>query len=597
MFAVKNMKRSNLPVIGWREWVGLPDLGVGTIKAKVDTGARSSSLHAFDLKEFERGGENWVRFSIHPVQRKRSNIVVAEAAVLEYRSVRSSSGKASVRPVIVTSVSLLGISWPVEMTLANRDDMGFRMLLGREAFRKRFVVDAGRSYFGGEAEVEGDQLRKRIRWIGWNQTVKEPNMKLCILSCSLTCYSTRRLREAAEQRGHQVKVLNTLKFSIDLERGEPDLYFRTKQLSHYDAVLPRIGASITYFGTAVLRQFEQMGVFCANSSGGVSNSRDKLRSLQILSRHQIGIPKTTFVRDKKDVLPAIERVGGAPVIIKLIEGTQGIGVLLAESVKSAEAIIELLQSQRQSVLIQKFVAESKGRDIRAFVVGDQVVGAMRRVAQGQEFRSNVHRGGTTEPVILDETYCETAIRAAQIMGLRVAGVDMLESKSGPQIMEVNSSPGLEGIERCTQLDIAGSIIDYIAAQVDFPEIDLRQRLTVSRGYGVTEIHIPDGSEYIGKSIADSGLRERDLNVLTLYRGKSVIPNPKPTRTLEASDRLLCFGKLESMRDLIPPKTRRKRRPSVKDLPDLPVADEVHSDHVDEQPETDITANDWTHEED
>lgn len=399
-------------------------------------------------------------------------------------------------------------------------------------------------------------------------------MKLAILSCSLKCYSTRRLREAAEQRGHQVKALNTLKFAIDLEQGEPDLFFRQKQLSHYDAVLPRIGASITYFGTAVVRQFEQMSVYCANSATGIANSRDKLRSLQILSRHHIGIPQTTFVRDKKDVLPAIERVGGAPVIIKLIEGTQGIGVLLAETVKSAEAIIELLQSQKQSVLIQKFVAESKGRDIRAFVVGDQVVGAMRRVAQGQEFRSNVHRGGLTEPLILDETYCETAIRAAQILGLRVAGVDLLEGKDGPQIMEVNSSPGLEGIERCTQLDIAGSIVDYIAAQVDFPEIDLRQRLTVSRGYGVTEIHIPEGSGYVGKAINESGLREKDINVLTLYRGTSVIPNPKSTRRLESGDRLLCFGKLELMRELIPPKTRRKRRPKVKDLPELPVAEEV-----------------------
>ena len=294
-------------------------------------------------------------------------------------------------------------------------------------------------------------------------------MKLGILSCSTNCYSTRRLREAAVQRGHKVKVLNTLKFAIDLDKADPDLYFRTKQLSHYDAVLPRIGASITYFGTAVVRQFEQMDVFCANSSGGISNSRDKLRSLQILSRHNIGIPRTTFVKDKKDVLPAIERVGGAPVIIKLLEGTQGVGVILAESVKMAEAIIETLQSTKQNVLIQKFVAESKGRDVRAFVVGDQVVAAMRRVAQGQEFRSNVHRGGRTELVELDDQYSEAAVRAAQIMGLRVAGVDMLESKTGPQIMEVNSSPGLEGIETCTQLDVAGAIIDFIAAQVDFPE--------------------------------------------------------------------------------------------------------------------------------
>lgn len=296
-----------------------------------------------------------------------------------------------------------------------------------------------------------------------------------------------------------------------------------------------------------------------------SNSRDKLRSLQILSRHHIGIPKTNFVRDKADVLPAIMRVGKAPVIIKLIEGTQGIGVLLAESIRSAEAIIELLQSQKQNVLVQKFVAESKGKDIRALVVGDRVVAAMRRVAQGQEFRSNVHRGGVAEMVDLDDNYRETAVRAAQILGLPVAGVDMLEGADGPQIMEVNSSPGLEGIESCTQLDIAGAIIDYIAAQVDFPEIDIRQRLTVSRGYGVTEIVIPAESKFVGMSITESGLPEQDINVLTLYRDAKVIPNPKYSRLLQPGDKLLCFGKLETMRMLVPLSARRKRKPRVKQL--------------------------------
>jgi ribosomal protein S6--L-glutamate ligase len=394
-------------------------------------------------------------------------------------------------------------------------------------------------------------------------------MKLAILSCSPRSYSTSRLVQAAKERGHDVRVLNTQKFAIDLERGNPDIFYRTKRLSSYDAVLPRIGASITYFGTAVARQFEQMDVFCANSSLGISNSRDKLRSLQILSRHQIGIPKTTFVRDKQDVLPAIERVGGAPVVIKLIEGTQGIGVLLAESVKAAEGIIELLQSQKQNVLVQKFVAESKGRDIRAIVVGDQVVAAMRRVAQGQEFRSNVHRGGRTEMVELDDVYKETAVRASQITGLKISGVDMLEGKDGPQIMEVNSSPGLEGIEGCSQLDVAGAMIDYIAAQVEFAEIDVRQRLTVSRGYDVAEIQVPEGSQFVGRQIGESGLREADINVLTLYRGTTVIPNPKATRVLEGGDRLLCFGKRESMRGMVPKKTRKRRAPKVQPLPEIP----------------------------
>ncbi|MFT6395041.1 MAG: ribosomal protein S6--L-glutamate ligase [Methylophilaceae bacterium] len=367
------------------------------------------------------------------------------------------------------------------------------------------------------------------------------------------------------QRGHEVNVLNTLKFAIDLQKGIPDLYYRQNELSDYDAVLPRIGASITYFGTAVVRQFQEMGVFCANTAHGISNSRDKLRSLQILSRHQIGIPRTTFVRDKKDVIPAIKRVGGAPVVIKLIEGTQGIGVLLAESMNAAESIIELLQSQKQNVLVQKFVAESKGKDIRAFVVGDRVVAAMRRVAQGQEFRSNVHRGGIAEFVELDEEYTQTAVRAAQILGLQVAGVDMLEGKDGPQIMEVNSSPGLEGIEAATGLDIAGSVIDYISAQVDFPEIDIRQRLTVSKGYGVSEIYIPEGAKFIGETIKEITDVEKDINVLTLYRGNKVIPNPRTDRVIQADDKLLCFGKLESMRGMIPAKTVKRRRPKVQDL--------------------------------
>jgi ribosomal protein S6--L-glutamate ligase len=390
-------------------------------------------------------------------------------------------------------------------------------------------------------------------------------MKLAILSRAPRSYSTRRLRQAASDRGHKVKVLNTLQFAIELREGEPDLYFRSKVLGHYDAVLPRIGASITYFGTAVVRQFEQMEVYSPNSAAGIANSRDKLRSMQILSRHDIGIPHTTFVRDRADVLPAIERIGGAPVIIKILEGTQGIGVILAETTKVAEAIIETLQTAKQNVLVQRFVSESKGKDIRAFVVGEHVVAAMRRVAHGDEYRSNVHRGGSTERVELDPQYEEAAVRAAQIMGLRVAGVDMLEGKDGAQILEVNSSPGLEGIESATGLDIAGAIVEYMANQVDFPEIDIRQRLTVSKGYGVADLMIPEGSEFVGKTIAESQLRERDIAVLNLHRGTSVISNPKGSRELQAGDRLLCYGKLESMRDLVPPKQRRKRRVKARKL--------------------------------
>jgi ribosomal protein S6--L-glutamate ligase len=390
-------------------------------------------------------------------------------------------------------------------------------------------------------------------------------MKIAILSRAPRCYSTRRLREAAESRGHTVRVLDTLRFAIDLQHGTPDLFLNSKRLSSYDAIIPRVGASITYFGTAVVRQFEQLDVYTPNSANGISNSRDKLRALQILSRHDIGIPHTAFVRRKEDVLPAIERVGGAPVIIKLLEGTQGVGVILADSVKVAEAIIETLQSAKQNVLIQKFVGESAGKDVRAFVVGGRVVAAMRRTAQGGEFRSNVHRGGLAQAIDLDDEYRETAVRSAQIMGLRVAGVDMLEGADGPQVMEVNSSPGLEGIETSTQLDVAGAIIDYLERQVSFPELDIRQRLTVSPSYGVTELTLGDSSHLVGKTVAESGLREKDIVVLTLTRGVTVVSNPKSGRVLESHDRLLCYGKLEEMRDLVPAR-RDQPRASVKPLP-------------------------------
>ena len=397
-------------------------------------------------------------------------------------------------------------------------------------------------------------------------------MKIAILSRGPKLYSTRRLREACEMRGHEAKVLNTLAFSIEVERGDPKLFYKHRQLSTYDAVVPRIGASVTFFGTAVVRQFEQMGVFCVNPSHAISVSRDKLRSIQVLSRHRIGIPKTLFVRHRDEILPGIERLGGVPVVIKLLEGTQGIGVILADTTKVAEAIIETLQGPaKQNVLLQQFVKESKGKDIRAFVVGNRVVAGMRRVAQEGEFRSNVHRGGRAEAVELDEEYQRTAIHAAQIMGLRVAGVDMLEGADGPVVMEVNSSPGLEGIETATGIDVAGEIVQLIEEEVLFPEIDIRQRLTLQSGYGVIEIPVPESSELCGKTIASSNLRDRDVLVLTIQRGGVTIPNPNKSREILSGDVLLCFGKALTLRGLAPkperPRKRRRAKPVEPPAPD------------------------------
>jgi len=384
-------------------------------------------------------------------------------------------------------------------------------------------------------------------------------LKIAILSRSKNAYSTRRLKEAAEQRGHRAIVLDTLAFSLNLEKENPALYYRGKKLSSYDAVIPRIGASITFYGLAVLRQFEQMGVFNINPALAIGRSRDKLNSMQILSRHNIGLPLTAFVRRRSDVLPAIERVGGAPVIIKLLEGTQGVGVILADTVKVAQAIIETLQSTRQNVLLQKFVKESKGKDIRAFVIGDRVVASMRRQAVGDEFRSNVHRGGSAKAIDLPQEYQDTAVRAAQIMGLRVAGVDMLEGTDGPQVMEVNSSPGLEGIETATQKDIAGSVIEQIEHQVLFPDVDLRQRLSLTSGYGIAEFVAHRMPDLEGKKLRETNLRDQNIQVLSITRQKRTIPNPHGDTEIESGDKLLCYGSLKELRGLMPAKKTRKTK--------------------------------------
>lgn len=391
-------------------------------------------------------------------------------------------------------------------------------------------------------------------------------MKIAILSRAPRAYSTRRIREAIAARGHTVKVLDTLRFSMTLERMQPELHYRGKLLSSYDAVVPRIGASITFFGAAVVRQFEQMGVHCLNPAYGILTARDKLRALQVLSRHEIDMPLTTFVRDRADVLPAIRRVGGAPVIIKLLEGTQGIGVILAGDEKVAEAVVETLQSARQNVLIQRFVAESRGRDVRAFVVGQRVVAAMRRVAKGDEFRSNVHRGGHAEAVELSPDFEATAIRAAHILGLRVAGVDMLEGKDGPMVIEVNSSPGLEGIEGATGVDVAGAIADYLEQHAGFPDIDYRERLTLARGYVVAELPVQAESFLDGKTVASSGLRDQDILVLSLRQDASVTSNPRPSQPIRAGDVLLCYGRQDALRELLPvshPRRRARRKSAPK----------------------------------
>ena len=289
-------------------------------------------------------------------------------------------------------------------------------------------------------------------------------MKIAIMSRKKSLYSTRRLVEAGEQRGHEMHVVDTLRCYMNIASHKPVIHLKGQPLEGFDAVIPRIGASITFYGTAVLRQFEMMGVFPLNESVAISRSRDKLRSLQLLARKGIGLPITGFAHSPDDVDDLIKMVNGAPLVIKLLEGTQGIGVVLAETPQAAESVIEAFMGLKANILVQEFIKEAGGADIRCFVIGDKVVATMMRKAKEGEFRSNLHRGGSAELIKITPEERSTAVRAANVMGLNVAGVDILRSNHGPVVMEVNSSPGLEGIERATGKDIAGMIIDFMAKE-------------------------------------------------------------------------------------------------------------------------------------
>jgi ribosomal protein S6--L-glutamate ligase len=290
-------------------------------------------------------------------------------------------------------------------------------------------------------------------------------MKIVILSRQPKLYSTCRLVEAGEQLGHELQVVDHLKCNIELEKKNPKIYYQGSYLENIDAVIPRIGASVTFYGTAVVRQFEMMKIFTAVESQALVRSRDKLRSLQLLARAGVGMPKTIFTNFSKEVEHIVDSVGGPPVILKLLEGTQGLGVILAESQNAAGSVMEAFNGLEARIIVQQFIAEAGGADIRAFVVDGEVVGAMKRQGKEGEFRSNLHRGGSANIIKLTEEERSTALIAARAMGLGIAGVDMLQSKNGPLVLEVNSSPGLEGIEKATGIDIAQKIIRYIERNV------------------------------------------------------------------------------------------------------------------------------------
>jgi ribosomal protein S6--L-glutamate ligase len=391
-------------------------------------------------------------------------------------------------------------------------------------------------------------------------------MRIVILSREPRSYSTRRVREVAKARGHAVRVIDTLACTMHVVQGRPELYVVDKPVGLIDAVIPRIGASITFYGTAVLRQLEQMGVYTLNTAQATSDSRDKLRVLQLLARHRVGIPRTAFARSRDDVVPCVERLGGAPVVVKLIEGVEGVGVIYAETIDTAYAIVETMQFARQNVLIQKPAGDSERHLVRAIVVGGKVVAAMSIVLVRAKKTGRL-RPSAFATVELSPEASAVAERAAQIVGLSCAGLDLTLRDGTPRVLEVSSTPDLEAIELVTGVDVAAAIVGHVEEQVSFPLVDVAQRLTLESGFGVAEITVGPDAEIAGKLLSELALWNRDVQVLSIVRGSETLPNPRADVRLTSGDVMLCYGRLAEIRAIMPKKRggrRRGRPPSAQE---------------------------------
>ena len=451
-------KSNSVLSFGWEEWLALPDLGLPAIQAKVDTGAKTSALHAYDIEVFGAASKPKVRFMVHPVPGRDDIVFACSAEIKDRREVTSSNGESENRYVIETPLLVNGHRWPVEITLTNRATMNSRMLLGRQALKDHITIVATERFL--QPELSYDVYHsKRLR-----EAAPERALRIAVLSREDN-YSTRRLVEEGEKRGHVVEVIDTTRCYMALNALAPEVHYDGKRLARYDAVIPRIGASITAYGTAVVRQFETIGTFCVNSSQGITASRDKLHAHQLMARHKIGMPNTAFAASPKDTNSIVGLVGTAPLIVKLLESTQGKGVVLAETKKAAESVIDAFRGLKANFLVQNFVKEAAGEDIRCFVIGGKVVASMRRTGADGDFRSNLHRGGKAEAVKLTKAERDVALKATKAFGLHMAGVDLLRASDGPKVLEVNSSPGLEGIEGASGKNIAGTLYEMIEARV------------------------------------------------------------------------------------------------------------------------------------
>jgi ribosomal protein S6--L-glutamate ligase len=443
-------------IIGREEWCSFSNLGIPAIKARIDSGAKTSSIHAFNIHRFKRNGDSWVSFEVHPLQKNRRTVIRCEKPLVDIRSVKSSSGTTDKRYVINERIKLGEEEWDVELTLANRDSMGYRMLLGREAMSGRMIVDPDLKFCLGKIS-----LKKISEYYGDDQSAKS-GLKIGILASDQNLYSNRRMMEAGMERGHEMEFLVIKECYLKIDALEPEVHYRDRKVvDDLDAIITRIRPSITFYGCALARHFESLGVLVANSASAITLSRDKLHSLQLMLKNGISIPTTGFANAPIDTDDLIDMVGGAPLMVKLLDGVHGRKIVLAETRKAAESVIDAFKSLKANLLVQEYIKEANGKDIRCFVIEGKIVAAIERIPAAGEFRAGKNNGGSA--IVANVTSAEKllVLKAAKILDLNFAGVDFIRSKNGALIIDVSSSPDLEEIEVCCGKDIAGMMIASI----------------------------------------------------------------------------------------------------------------------------------------
>ena len=447
--------------VGWEEWVSLPELNLPALVVKTDTGADLSALHAFNIQTFGKEDNLMVRFGINPIDTDERFSIFCSARVIDQKNITSSNGISELRYVIETEIIIGDVKKKIPVTLTNRENMKYKMIIGRSAL-DGFKISADKSFLQTTLNYD---LYKKVKNYNHRRA-----LRIGILSLEPNNYSNLKIIAAAENNGHHCEILNTKRCYLNIESDNPEVHYDGSVLPHYDVIIPRIGPSITKYGMAVVRQFEAMGTFCLNSSASIGTSRDKLAAHQALAFNRISMPDTAFANSPRDTQNIIDLTSGGPLVVKLLESSQGRGVVLAETKKAASSVISAFQKLNAAFIVQDFVKGANGSDIRLFVISGKVVASMMRSASDDDFRSNLHAGGKASKVKITQEERKIAKEATKAMGLNIAGVDILRSTNGPKVLEVNSSPGLQGIETINNINVASLIIDYIEKRLGLSKI-------------------------------------------------------------------------------------------------------------------------------